>query len=86
MLKIHYKSKTKIFGHELDLSPERLKLLEKLKELFDDEEMILGVIVDTKHPDDALTMIEYLESDEDKSYEQVILQSLYLNLHRQGKM
>lgn len=78
--------KTTIFGHELDLIPERLELLEKLRELFDDEEMILGVIVDARHPDDALAMIEYLESDEDKSYEQVILQGLYLNLHRQGKM
>lgn len=77
--------KTTIFGHELDLIPERLELLEKLRELFDDEEMILGVIVDVRHPDDALAMIEYLESDEDKSYEQVILQGLYLNLHRQGK-
>lgn len=48
--------------------------------------MILGVVVDAKHDDDAKYMIEFLDTEDGKSEEQVILESLYLNLKRKGKM
>ena len=75
--------KIRILSYELKLSKVRVTLLNKLRELFDDEEMILGVMVDTKNDEDAQSMLDYLNNDDtDKSYEQVILQSLDLNLKR----
>lgn len=78
--------KTKICGYELDLTPKRLELLGKLRELFDDENTVLGVLVNAKHPDDTQGMNEYIEKGEDVDEEQIILHSLYLPLHRRGKM
>lgn len=78
--------KIRILSYELKLSKVRVTLLNKLRELFDDEEMILGVMVDTKNDEDAQSMLDYLNNDDtDKSYEQVILQSLDLNLKRKEK-
>lgn len=74
--------RTKIFNYELNLSEARLQLLEKLSGIFDDEEMILGVIVDAKHDDDARALIKFLDTEEGKSEEQVILEALDLSLKR----
>lgn len=78
--------KTRIFTYELDLSEARFELLKKLRTLYKDEEMILGVIVSASHDDDAKYMIEFLDTEDGKSEEQVILESLYLDLKREGKM
>lgn len=77
--------RTKIFNYELNLSEARLQLLEKLSGIFDDEEMILGVIVDAKHDDDARALIKFLDTEEGKSEEQVILEALDLSLKRKEK-
>ncbi len=77
--------RTKIFNYELNLSEARLQLLEKLRGIFNDEEMILGVIVDAKYDDDAKALIKFLDTEEGKSEEQVILESLDLSLKRKEK-
>lgn len=77
--------RTKIFNYELNLSEARLQLLEKLSGIFDDEEMILGVIVDAKHDDDARALIKFLDTEEGKSEEQVILEALDLSSKRKEK-
>lgn len=54
------------------------KLIKKLKTISKDEEFILSIINFAKHIDDRKTIINYIESGDDVSYENVILLALTL--------
>lgn len=57
-------------------------LLDKLRDIKDDDDFLLGVLLDVKHPDDTEEMLYYLEHGDDVNDQNVILFGLWLNNRR----
>ncbi|HAX84162.1 MAG TPA: hypothetical protein DCY15_06845 [Ruminococcaceae bacterium] len=61
-------------------------LIEELKKVPNcDDDFILGVLVYTKNDDDKKEMIKFIQKGEDVTYEQVVLNALWLNQQRKNK-
>ena len=57
-------------------------LLDKLRDIKDDDDFLLGVLLDVKHPDDTEEMLYYLEHGDDVNDQNVILFGLWLSNRR----
>ena len=57
-------------------------LLDKLRDIKDDDDFLLGVLLDVKHPDDKEEMLYYLEHGDDVNDQNVILFGLWLSNRR----
>lgn len=58
-------------------------LIEYLKEVPDcDDDLILAVLVYTKNDDDKKAIIKYIQAGEEVTYEQVLLNALWLKQQR----
>ncbi len=57
-------------------------LLDKLRDIKDDDDFLLGVLLDVKHPDDTEEMLYYLEHGDDENDQNVILFGLWLSNRR----
>ncbi len=67
------------------MTETRKKLLEKLKEIYDDEDFLAGVISSARHDDDAKAVMEYIEGCEEADIENIILFALGLYLDREER-
>ena len=54
-------------------------LMEKLRDLFDDEEFIMGVLVYVDNVDDRMKLLEFIDAGDDVSVETVTVRALELN-------
>ncbi|MBQ4129679.1 MAG: hypothetical protein IJD68_07940 [Ruminococcus sp.] len=65
------------------VSRKALELITKLKNYYEgDEEFIIGVLNDLDTDDEVQTLIEYIKSGEEVSYESIILFALDLSQNR----
>ena len=61
-------------------------LIEELKKVPNcDDDFIYGVLVYTKNDADKREMIKFIQKGEDVTYEQVVLNALWLNQQRKNK-
>ena len=61
-------------------------LIKELKKVPNwDDDFIFGVLVYTKNDDDKREMIKFIQKGEDVTYEQVVLNALWLNQQRKNK-
>lgn len=61
------------------------KLIDELLKISNDSDFILGVLVNAKHFEDRLKIIEFIENGKDVSYENIILLSLELGNMREAE-
>ena len=66
-----------------ELSARLIKELKKVPNC--DDDFIFGVLVYTKNDDDKREMIKFIQKGEDVTYEQVVLNALWLNQQRKNK-
>lgn len=59
------------------------KLIEKLRNVSDDDNFIIGVISNSKRDDDRLSILEYIDKGEDVNREQLLLLSVWLDEQHQ---
>ena len=55
------------------------KLLQMLKDVFDDRDFVIGVMSNASHTDDREEIIRFIEKGEDVTVENIILLSVYLD-------
>lgn len=70
---------------KLHLSPMRIELIDKVKNISNERDFIIGMAVLCKHDDDAKYMLEYIERGEEVTYSQLMAQALYLRQVRKGE-
>lgn len=54
-------------------------LREKLREIYDNRDFVLGVLSNASHPDDRRTILEYIEKGEEITTENLIMLSVELD-------
>lgn len=60
------------------------KLIEKLRNISDDDNFIMGVISNSKRDDDRLSILEYIDKGKDVNREQLLLLSVWLDEQHQA--
>ena len=61
-------------------------LFYKLKDFHPDKDFVVGVMSNATHPEDQQTIIDFMESEEKPTLEEIILLSLDLNQHRKDPL
>lgn len=61
------------------------ELFNKLNNFHHDKDFVVGVMSNAKHDEDRKTILQFMESDEDVTIENIILLSLHLNNERKVK-
>lgn len=54
------------------------KIVSELTKISNDTEFIAGVLLDVENDDDKKALLEYIEAGKDVTYEQIILNALWL--------
>ena len=60
-------------------------LREKLREIYDNRDFVLGVLSNATHPDDRRTILEFIEKGEEVTTENLILLSVDLDIKREKR-
>ena len=60
------------------------KIVSELTKISDDTEFIAGVLLDVENDDDKRALLEYIKADKDVTYEQIILNALWLAQQREN--
>lgn len=67
-----------------DTKKVKRQLFDRLKDYYPDKDFVGGLISNVKNDEDRLKIIDYMDSGEDISVENIILFALDLNLKRKG--
>lgn len=60
------------------------KIVSELTKISDDTEFIAGVLLDVENDDDKRALLEYIKAGKDVTYEQIILNALWLAQQREN--
>lgn len=60
------------------------KIVSELTKISNDTEFIAGVLLDVENDDDKKALLEYIEAGKDVTYEQMILNALWLAQQREN--
>ena len=60
------------------------KIVSELTKISNDTEFIAGVLLDVENDDDKKALLEYIEAGKDVTYEQIILNALWLAQQREN--
>lgn len=60
------------------------KIVSELLKISEDKEFIAGVLLDVENDEDKISLLEYIEKGEDVSFEQIILNALWLGQQREN--
>ena len=60
------------------------KIVSELMKISEDKEFIAGVLLDVENDEDKISLLEYIEKGEDVSFEQIILNALWLGQQREN--
>lgn len=60
------------------------KIVSELTKISNDTEFIVGVLLDVENDDDKKALLEYIEAGKDVTYEQIILNALWLAQQREN--
>lgn len=60
------------------------KIVFELTKISNDTEFIAGVLLDVENDDDKKALLEYIEAGKDVTYEQIILNALWLAQQREN--
>ena len=74
---------TKYIENEIKNNKLSRELVAEMKKCSEDKHFIAGVLVDVENDEDKLALLEYIRKDEDVSYEQIILNALWLSQQRE---
>lgn len=67
-----------------DISRLELKLYNALLSVSDDDDFIIGAMTNVEHDDDRKSLIKFIESGENVTYSNVLLESVILDQKRRG--
>ncbi len=74
---------TKYIENEIKNNKLSRELVTEMKKYSGNKHFIAGVLVDVENDEDKLALLEYIRKDEDVSYEQIILNALWLSQRRE---
>ena len=60
------------------------KIVSELTKISNDTEFFAGVLLDVENDDDKKALLEYIEAGKDVTYEQIILNALWLAQQREN--
>ena len=60
------------------------KIVSELMKISEDKEFIAGVLLDVENDENKISLLEYIEKGEDVSFEQIILNALWLGQQREN--
>ena len=60
------------------------KIVSELTKISNDTEFIAGVLLDVENDDDKKALLKYIEAGKDVTYEQIILNALWLAQQREN--
>lgn len=64
------------------LSENTILLVDKLKQFSNEDDYIIGVLMDVETESDKKQLIDYIENGKDVSYENIILYAMELDMKR----
>lgn len=68
-----------------DLSPTGIKLFAKLKEIWDHDDFVFGVLSFAHHDDDRQAVLDFIEKGEEVTTDTISLCALDLSIKRYGE-
>lgn len=74
---------TKYIENEIKNNKLSRELVDEMKKYSENKHFIAGVLLDVVNDEDKLALLEYIRNDEDVSYEQIILNALWLYRQRE---
>ena len=60
------------------------KLFDKLREILDDKDFVVGVMSDMQHPEDQKVMLDFIDTEKEATVDDIILLSLHLSNERKN--